>query len=121
MIFLRSIVWLARLFAAVLVVIVLPGTGKAVGALLLVLVIVVTLIATRRTLENVAAGFSLGRSTGARKGTRISCGGCEGVVGGMDDDRVARARRRRPADAPALPALRGGAARPGRPATADEA
>ena len=77
---LKSAGGLVFFLAAVLVVLVLPGPGRTMGILLLALAVVVLLIATRRSLENVAAGFSVGRAAGVSRGSHIACGGCEGVL-----------------------------------------
>ncbi len=77
---LHSVVWMVRFLAAVAVTVVLPGPGRIIGVLMLAFAALIVTIAMRRTLENVAAGFSVGRASSARRGTRIACGGCEGVV-----------------------------------------
>ncbi len=80
LIVLRSAVWLARALAVVVVIAVLPGPGRTIGLLVLGFAAVVALLAARRLLENLAAGFTVGRAVGARRGARVACDGCEGTV-----------------------------------------
>lgn len=77
---LKSVAGLVWFLAAILVILVLPGPGRMIGVLLLALAVLILLIATRRTLENVAAGFSVGRAAGVNRGSHIACRGCEGVL-----------------------------------------
>jgi small-conductance mechanosensitive channel len=77
---LRCVNWLLYFVAAVLVIVMLPGPGRRIGTLLIALTLFVVLIAARRTLENIAAGFTVGRIAGARRGARIRCGDCQGLV-----------------------------------------
>ncbi len=77
---LRALVSTVAFLAVLVVLAVLPGPGKVLGAVLLLVMAAVILIALRRSLENVAAGFVVGRSLAARRGGRLRIGSLHGTV-----------------------------------------